>query len=47
LYSLIQKEYEIKKDAFWATVIEDIISNEKESKLLAIFKFEKKEKKKK
>jgi hypothetical protein len=47
LYSLIQKEYEIKKDAFWATVIEDIISNEKENKLLAIFKFEKKEKKKK
>ena len=47
LYSLIQKEYEFKKDVFWATVIEDIISKEKEINMLAIFKFEKIIKKKK
>lgn len=47
LYSLIQKEYEFKKDAFWASVIENIISKEKEINMLDIFKFEKKIKKKK
>lgn len=47
LYSSLQKEYEIKKDVFWGSVIEDIINKEKENNLLTIFKYEKKEKKKK
>jgi len=47
LYSLIQKEYESKKDVFWGSVIEDITNKEKENNLLAIFKNEKKAKNKK
>lgn len=47
LYSLIQKEYEFKKDAFWASVIENIISKEKKLTCLIIFKFEKNKEKEK